>query len=157
VAIPGGYIFIFKELIEKTTDDELANVIAHEIAHIEARHSVKKLQAVLGYSLLVNIAFRGENYAEIVRYSNLIFDLVLKGYSRRDEFEADSTGVVLAYRAGYKPEAMISFLNKLKKLNENSGLEIEFLSTHPSYDNRMESIQKTISILKGGLTNGYYR
>lgn len=147
IAIPGGYIYLFRKLVEKANDDELACVIGHEIAHVEARHGVKRLQVVLGYRLLMNLAFKREEYNDIVRYSNTIFNLISMGYSRQDELEADRVGVRYAYQAGYKPRAMISFLNKLKRLDEYSQYRIEFLSTHPLVEKRIENLEKEIKKL----------
>jgi predicted Zn-dependent protease len=148
VAIPGGHIYLFRKLVEEANDDELACIIGHEIAHVEARHAVKRIQAVLGYQLLMSIAFRGQSHSDMIRYSNTIFNLVAKGYSRRDELEADRVGVKYAYQAGYDPEGMITFLNKLKKLDEYSPYRIEFFSTHPLVENRIKYLQEEIDTLK---------
>lgn len=148
VAIPGGYIYLYKKLVQEANNDELACVIGHEIAHVEARHGVKRLQAVLGYQLLLNLALGGKAEANIVKYSNLIFDLILKGYSREDELQADRVGVRYAYQAGYNPKAMISFLKKLIKKGRYSPSRIEFFSTHPLVENRIEELQKVIGRIK---------
>lgn len=148
VAVPGGYIYLYKRLVQETNNDELACVIGHEIAHVEARHGVKRLQKVLGYKLLLNLALEGKGKADIVRYSNFIFDLILKGYSRKDELQSDKVGIRYAYQAGYDPEAMLTFLRKLKDKERYSPIKIEFFRTHPLVENRIEQLKREVKRIK---------
>ena len=108
--IPGGYIYLNSGLIKVVeSDDELACVIGHEIGHIAARHIAKKLQAQLGYDILMNIALRSASIQEMRQAADLTFNLAMLGYSREDELLADRLGAKYAYRAGYNPEAMVTF------------------------------------------------
>jgi len=144
VSLPGGYIYLYKELVDEANDDELACIIAHEVGHVEARHAVKSLQVQLGYSLLMNIAFKGGQHANMAAYARTVFSLISNGYSRQDELEADRIAVIYAYRAGYDPNGMITFLKKLRQLDKYSGQRIEFLSTHPSIKNRISMLEGQI-------------
>jgi len=140
---PGGHIYINSGLIEKTTDDELACVIGHEIGHVAARHIAKKIQAQIGYDILVNIALSKSGAAELRRASSIGFDLLLRGYSREDELLADRLGAKYAYKAGYDPYAMISFLKQLKD-SKKEKIGFGFLRTHPYISQRIKMLDMEI-------------
>lgn len=146
-ALPGGYVFVNSGLISRASKDELAFVVGHEIGHICARHSVKKLQASLGLSLLMSVALNKPDYQVIRRAVNIVYNLVALGYSRQDEFLADSLGVKYAYLAGYDPQGAISMLDKLEKEAKTDNSLI-FFSSHPSHKDRIKNIQITIDKLK---------
>lgn len=149
-AAPGGYIFVHKGLLDKIdSDDELAGVLAHEIGHIAARHSVKQLQAALGYDILMSLAFRGGSAKDVERAVNITFGLIQRGYSRKDELEADRLAVRYSHKAGFDPKAMIGFLKKLQELEKHQPLQIEiFLRTHPFLPQRIEVVEEEIKKLK---------
>ncbi|MFC1624693.1 M48 family metallopeptidase [Candidatus Omnitrophota bacterium] len=141
---PGGYIYINSGLIEETSDDELACVIGHEIGHVAARHAAKKLQAQIGYDILMNIASRkGGGLGDLQRAASISFDLISLGYSREDELLSDRLGVKYAYKAGYDPHAMVTFLEKLKgKKDEKLGFV--FLRSHPYASQRINVLKEQI-------------
>lgn len=145
-AAPGGYIFIHKGLLDKIdSDDELAGVLAHEVGHIAARHSVKQLQGALGYDILMSLAFRGGRAKDVERLVNITFDLIQAGFSRKDELEADRLAVRYTHKAGYNPKAMVTFLKKLQGLEKHKPLQIElFLRTHPFIPQRIEAIEEEL-------------
>lgn len=140
---PGGHIYINSGLIEKTSDDELACVIGHEIGHVAARHIAKKIQAQIGYDILVNIALSKSGTTELRRASSIGFDLLLRGYSREDELLADRLGVKYAYKAGYDPYAMISFLKQLRD-SKKEKVGFGFLRTHPYISQRIKMLEMEI-------------
>lgn len=146
-ALPGGFLYVNSGLMEAATDDELACVIAHEVGHVAAKHAVKRLQAGLGYQLLVSLALRNVNAAALSNALNIMQNLITLGYSRQDEREADKLSVRYAYRSGYKPEAMISFFNKLLK-QDGRGYHITLLSSHPAVEERIENIKAEIRKVK---------
>jgi predicted Zn-dependent protease len=149
-AVPGGFVYIHSGLADIATDDELACVIGHEIVHIAARHSIKQLQAALGYQLLISVALGAENQETARRISDMVFNLSRLGYSRSDENLADKIGIKYAYLAGYKPEAMISFFNKLKEesVKQGGSLPIEIFSSHPDLDKRISLVKEEIKRLE---------
>lgn len=149
-AVPGGFIYIHSALAERSSDDELACVIAHEVVHVAARHSVKQLQASLGYQLLLSVALGGSDQGTVREITNAVFSLSQLGYSRQDETLADRIGVKYAYSAGFNPQGMISFFNKLKAESEKrgQGLPIEIFSSHPDLDNRIKVVSEEIKLLK---------
>jgi len=142
-ALPGGYIYVNSGLLEMVNDDELACVIGHEIGHVAARHIAKKLQTQLGYSILMNIALQNASVRDVQQAIDVTFNLVQLGYSRDDELLSDRLGAKYAYKAGYDPYAMVTFL---KKLNEKDKGDIGpvFLRSHPYTSKRIEMMEKQI-------------
>jgi predicted Zn-dependent protease len=147
-ALPGGFIYVHKAVMDIATDDELACVLAHEIAHVAARHSVKKLQAALGYQIIMSLAFKRVSSRDLYRVIDIFFNIVSLGYSRADERLADRLAVRYSYRAGYNPEGMISFFKKLKAQAEKRGqnYNLIFLSSHPPLDERINNVRKEIEL-----------
>jgi len=146
-AIPGGFIYVNSGLMDIAGDDEVACVLAHEIGHIAARHSVKKLQAVMSYQIIMGIALGISGKQGIVKATDIAFDLVNLGYSRKDEFLADKLSVKYAKRAGFNPYGMVTFFEKLKKEAEKKGpnFNLVFLSSHPPIEERIKNVEKEIT------------
>ncbi|NQU19374.1 septum formation protein Maf [bacterium] len=144
-ALPGGYIYLFDGLVDfADSDDEIACVIAHEVGHIVAKHSIKKLQASMGYMLL-NLAAIGIGDADFAQGANYAFLNILMGYSREDEFLADTLGVRYAKKAGYDPKAMIDFLEKLREKTKRGPMREKYLyRTHPYVAERIVAIKKEL-------------
>lgn len=141
-ATPGGFVYVNSGLMNKATDNELACVLGHEIGHIAARHSVKKLQASLGYQIIMDIALGVGGKKSIVQATDIVFGIVTLGYSRQDEFLADKLAVKYAKSAGFNPYGMITFFEKLKKEQEKGGpnFNLVFLSSHPPIEERIKNV-----------------
>lgn len=148
--IPGGFIYVNSGLMKVATNDELACVLAHEIGHTAARHTVKKLQTALGYQLISGIAQGTTGQKTMSDAMNIIFNLISFGYSRQDEFLADSLSVRYAKKAGFNPYGMVSFFEKLKSNTETKGshYQIVFLSSHPPITDRITNVYKEIEAIK---------
>ncbi len=144
-ALPGGFIYVNSGLINASSDDELAAVIAHEVGHIAARHSVKRLQANLGYQLLMNIALGRDGSQAISEAVGITYNFIALGFSRQDEFLADKLAVKYSRAAGYNPYGMVTFFKKLEK-GKKPGLELVFLSSHPPTRERIERVEKEIAL-----------
>ena len=142
-ASPGGYVYINSGLIEKATDDELACVIGHEVGHVAARHIAKKLQAQIGYDILMNIAARRVGVAELQKAASISYNLIMLGYSREDELLSDRLGAKYAYKAGYDPFAMITFLEKLEEAKDGE-MGLVFLRSHPYASQRIKMLKREI-------------
>jgi Zn-dependent protease with chaperone function len=151
-ASPGGHIFVTKRLIELcTSEDMLAAVIAHELAHVMLRHSIEIINATKFEAEMSSIAdwassTAGRTSPEAARAANLrnsvsstIDALMSNGYSQQQEYNADLEAVVLLASAGYDPKAMRSVLDLLQRSTPQrvSGL----YSTHPSPGLRINNIQ----------------
>lgn len=148
-AVPGGYIYVNTGLLQMADDDELASVIAHEVGHVAAKHSVKALQAALGYQLLTGLIFQGEKYQSALQTGNIVFNLMHLNYSRADELFADKLGIHYVSLAGFDPQGMIHFFQKLKlkQKKEGSSEGIFLLRSHPYVDQRIEAAKKEIDLL----------
>lgn len=144
---PGGYLYVNTGVMEKATDDELACVIGHEIGHVAARHVAKKLQAQIGYDILMNIAIRNNaGLRSLQKAASISYDLIALGYSREDELLADRLGVKYAYKAGYDPYAMLSFLEKIKE-SKGEELGVVFLRSHPYASQRIKMLKMQIPVI----------
>ena len=141
--MPGGYIYINSGLLAMTNDDELACVIGHEIGHVAARHIAKKLQTQLGYDILMSVALQNANVSQMQQVIGITFNLVELGYSREDELLADRLGAKYAYKAGYDPYAMVSFLKKLNE-KDKSSMGPVFLRSHPYTSQRIQLMEKEL-------------
>ena len=148
--MPGGKIAFYTGILDqlKLTDDEIAMVMGHEMAHAlreHARSRLAKSQATsIGLSLGAQLLGLGElgNMA-----ANLGTQLLTLKYSRSDESEADLVGLELAARAGYNPQAAVSLWRKMGEATGNSG--ISFLSTHPTGPNRIQELEQNVPRVEG--------
>ena len=146
VSLPGGYVYVFKGLVEKVAnDDELAGVLAHEVGHIVARHSIKKLQAMMAYSLLSILVAQGTRSADAAGAADIAFTSVMSGYAREDELLADQLGARYMKAAGYDPRAMISFLKKLHDIDRRKPLQaMSYFKDHPYIPDRIRNVKQEL-------------
>lgn len=147
MSLPGGYIYCFKGLFEaaKPTDDELACVLAHEVGHVVAKHSLKKLQAVMGYNLFRIIGSQIPDAPGLVTGLDAAFYEIITGYSREDELLADRLGARYAKSAGYDPHGMITFLEKLHEIERKKPLrQMSYGKTHPYIPDRIRVVKQEI-------------
>lgn len=145
-ALPGGYVYIFKDLYEKVdSDDELAGVIAHEVGHIVARHSIKKMQASFGGNIFLIVGSQAETTPQNLRYAQeAIFSLLL-AYSREDEIFADKLSVKYMKKAGFNPEGVLTFLKKLLEYERKKpARRYSYHRTHPYLSIRISNVKKEI-------------
>jgi predicted Zn-dependent protease len=144
--MPGGRIMFYSGLIKKLnlTDDEIAIVMGHEIAHALREHSREQasqaMAAQAGVGLGAAILGVGGAGADLAAQGYQLF--VATKFSRTDETEADRIGLELAARAGYDPRAGVSLWQKMMKASE--GAPPEFLSTHPADASRVQTIQSLL-------------
>ena len=143
---PGGKILVYSGLIDnlKLTDDELAAVMGHEIAHALREHGREAMSKAYG----IQMAKQGAGAIFGLGQDSLALADTVANYgmtlpnSRSNENEADLIGQELAARAGYNPNAAITLWNKMAKASE--GAPPEFMSTHPASDSRIASLQAAI-------------
>lgn len=140
--MPGGKIAVYSGLVQtlQLSDDEIAIVMSHEIAHALREHAraraAKGQLTQLGTSLLGQFIGGGQ-YTQLFQAGGSL--LTLK-FSRGDETDADVVGLELAARAGYDPRAGVSLWQKMTAANK--GAPPQWLSTHPSGQNRVKEIQR---------------
>lgn len=145
-SLPGGYVYVNKGLIDKVSgDDELACVLAHEIGHIVARHSIKKLQAIMGYSILRLLTAPLPQTGELGNAADIAFAEIMTGYSREDELLADQLASRYAKSAGYDPHGMITFLRKLEDIERRKPpREKSYFKTHPYVPDRVRIVKQQL-------------
>ncbi|MFD1185054.1 M48 family metalloprotease [Pontibacter rugosus] len=142
-ATPGGNIYVFTGLIKFLEDeDHFAGVLAHEIAHADKRHSIKQLQRDYGIALLLSVALGNDPGTLKQIAAQLSGSLAGLKFSRDAETEADETSVrYLGATNHYACDGAAGFFVKLEQ-DSQQGAPPEFLSTHPSPDNRIAHIQQ---------------
>jgi predicted Zn-dependent protease len=150
-ALPGGFFFVNSGLILKAESEaELAGVMAHEIAHIAARHGTR--QATRGQ--IANIAsipliFMGGWAGYGIRQgASVLIPMGFLAFSRGFEREADLLGLQYLYKAGYDPTSFVDFFEKLQSLEKRKpGTLAKVFASHPMTDDRIETAQKNIQEL----------
>jgi predicted Zn-dependent protease len=148
--MPGGKIAFFTGIIDalQLTDDEIAVIMGHEVGHALLEHGRARMsQEVLknvGISVAAMVFNLGQISADLLaQASNLAVSLP---YARSQESDADLVGLELAARAGYDPRAAVAVWQKMSKFAAASGQgkPPQFLSTHPSNDNRIKAIEANL-------------
>jgi len=146
--LPGGKVFVFSGLFRyAANEDELAVVIAHEVAHALRSHGIigaqrQQTAGLVGALLQVGMGVAGVNPNTAKTVNNVYKYGATYGYlrphSREQELEADSIGLMLMAKAGYDPRAALNFWNKFGR----SGVRIpEYLSTHPNPGHRIANLK----------------
>lgn len=151
--MPGGKIMVYTGLIEKlhATDDELAAVMGHEIAHALREHGRERMSeayaqqiGILGLAVILGATSKDKNKNTMaVETAAMVSAVALTlPHSREHEREADRMGLELAARAGYDPHAAVDLWQKMTK--ESGAKPPELLSTHPSEKSRIQDLQRLI-------------
>ncbi|MBT3668500.1 MAG: M48 family metallopeptidase [Opitutae bacterium] len=150
-AMPGGKVGVNSGLITLAngSEDEVAAVIGHEIAHVAFRHSNKRMSQAMGIALggvILNTAMRNKSSTDRVLATGAYGVGTTVGmalpFSRSQEREADHRGIFYAAMAGYDPRAAISFWKKMQGGKKRK--MPEFLSTHPNPGNRIEFLESNM-------------
>ncbi len=136
-SLPGNQIVVNKALIDSCNDtDQLASVLAHELAHLELNHITKKLIKEFGLTILITSSGSGEISGVIKEISKLLSSTA---YDRQNEKEADLQAVKYLQNASIDPNALIEFLQKIESK------ELSWISTHPNTQERITYISKAIN------------
>jgi predicted Zn-dependent protease len=149
-AVPGGYVYIYTGLLDIIENEaQFAAVTAHEVSHVVARHSIKRMQQVLGVALLYQIVI-GEASSEAVDAAiGLGLNIALSGYSRDYEREADKYGVYYMEVAGFNPEGAVGLFDQLEKAQGEAGEGSSFFenlfASHPETQERIKNVEEQLS------------
>jgi predicted Zn-dependent protease len=142
-AMPGGKMVVYSGLIDKLhlSDDELAAIMGHEIAHSLREHARERVSQEMATGLAIGVAGAALGLGDMGQQlagalANVTFSLP---HNRTQETEADRLGVELAARAGYDPHAAVSVWQKMLQAGGSGGPE--FLSTHPSPETRLADLR----------------
>lgn len=155
-AAPGGFILVSRGLLKCcNSEDEVAAVLAHEIAHIQHGHALQAIQKGRVTGALTVLAaesaksFGGEEIAELTNIfegslNDIIGTMVNSGYSRKFETQADKSAITIMRRAGYNPTALKTMLAMMEKNLGHTGHK-GFGKTHPDPNVRIKDIEPLIS------------
>lgn len=141
----GGKMAVYTGLIDKVkpTDDELAQVIGHEISHALANHTAEKMSVAMASSLgVIAISIASDHRGAGMAAAGAAMVAVTLPNSRTAENEADQIGIELAAKAGYDPRAAVTLWGKMGKVGGSA--PPQFLSTHPSSESRRDQLNKLI-------------
>lgn len=148
---PGGYIYVYTGLIKfLDSEDQLAGVLGHEIAHADRRHSTKQLTKLYGIQLLLDIVL-GENQGDL---TNIAAGLIGLEFSRANEREADEYSVKYLCGTDYYADGASDFFEKMVQSGQG-GNGLTFLSTHPDPGNRVQDIRNLESTMSCAGSNDY--
>lgn len=150
-ALPGGFFYVNSGLILAADDEaELAGVMAHEIAHVTARHgseNASKAQ-IVNFATLPLIFLGGAAGFGLRQAAGFLIPMQFMQFSRKAESEADYLGVQYLYKTGYDPGASVSFFEKLQaRETAKPGSISKMFSTHPPTGDRIESTKKNIEVV----------
>lgn len=154
-ALPGGKVFVYTGLLKvASTDAEIATVMAHEAAHVLARHGAERMSTQMAIQTGTQIGMASIQFSDPT-VATIFYEAfgvgtqvgVMLPFSRHMEEEADEIGLILMIKAGYDPFAALNFWNKM---NQQSGRQEApvWLSTHPSSAARIRNIREMIPDLK---------
>ena len=151
-ALPGGYLYVNKGLIlEADNESELAGVLAHEIAHVTARHATERMsKGQLLQFAAIPALFVGGGLAGVGIQNGLGLglNLAVLGITRKSEAEADQLGTQYLWNTEYDPQGFITFFEKLEaRQKDKPGKFASFFRTHPTPKSRIEKVQEEISYL----------
>jgi beta-barrel assembly-enhancing protease len=155
-AAPGGFIGVNAGLIAMThNEDELASVIAHEIAHVELRHTMQMIEksktwnTLSALSILAAILLSSQDpeAASAMVYGGVAGSgQAVVNFTRGNEYEADRVGIELINKSQYNPEAMADFMQLLQQQEQSGAVaNIEYIRTHPISSNRVAEIRARIN------------
>ncbi|OFY69728.1 MAG: hypothetical protein A2Y71_09000 [Bacteroidetes bacterium RBG_13_42_15] len=156
-AVPGGYIYLTRGILAQLNNEaEMMGVLAHEMGHIAARHTVsQQSKQQLAQLLLIGGMIASEKFAQYAQYALQGMQLLFLSFSRDDERQADALGVEYSSKMGYDAHKMADFFKVLQKmsLSESEGGVPTFLSTHPDPGDRYNDVnaqatewQKTLNL-----------
>jgi predicted Zn-dependent protease len=149
-ALPGGFFFVNSGLILKAdSESELAGVMAHEIAHVAARHGTRQATkgelAQIGMIVAsIAVPYTMAGYGAM-QGANLLIPMGFLKFSRSMEKEADFLGLQYMYKAGYDPTSFVDFFEKIESMEKKKpGSVSKLFSTHPMTDDRIKASQEEI-------------
>jgi predicted Zn-dependent protease len=141
--MPGGKIAFFTGILDRLrlTDDEVAMIMGHEIAHALREHARERVAKtnIAKYGAVAVSVFFGEAAGQLANVGGGLYGLK---FGRNDEIEADLIGMEIAARAGYDPRAAVSLWEKMSQVGK--GQPPQWLSTHPSHKTRINTIRSNL-------------
>ena len=150
-ALPGGQVFITAALYgQLENEDQLAGVLGHEIGHVIHRHGAERIAKMELTQGLTGAAVIASGDYGTAQAAQMVGNLVNMKYGRDQELESDDFGVRIMVEAGYEPIELIGVMDILERASGGQS-QSEFMSTHPSPDNRREKIREAIEKYQSGV------
>lgn len=147
-ALPGGFVYVQTGLLRNARDvAELAGVLGHEVAHARLSHGAQQARKQQGLSAAITVVclFTGLCDSGLSQMAiNVGANALTAKFSRTDELQADSAGIVYTTRAGVDPRGMIRFFARLREQSGNVPAFYEWISTHPMEGTRIENAERLI-------------
>jgi len=148
-AAPGGFVHLTRGALALIKSEaELAGVLSHELAHVTMKHTVRAIQKNKLVQMGVNDANVKSNQDLFKRLADEGTRVVMSGFGRAEELEADGQGIATADKAGYSPSSLKAFLTTIKLRNGQSNERQGFFSSHPELDERVQKIDSRIELEK---------
>lgn len=160
-ALPGGFIYIHRGLMAYLNSEaDLAAVLAHEVGHVTARHSVRQHSASMATGILGQVVAAYTGVGAAGDLTNLLGTAVVRGYGREHELEADRLGAQYLASANYNPQAMINVIGVLKDQSTFSAKKARaegrepssyhgVFATHPRHDERLQQVINSVPQVSG--------
>ena len=146
-SLPGGWVYIYTGLLKHLKNEaDLAFVLGHETGHIVGRHAIRRLQVIYGINFILSLTLGDKNLSQVeLEVLKVLYQIVIAGYSRKEEFEADEMGAYFTGKAGWNPVASIETIEILDKLMKfkPSGIT-ELFMDHPTNKKRIENLNMWI-------------
>lgn len=152
-ALPNGYSGYYNGLFDFTRNDsdEVAQVMGHEMGHVSGRHGQERMSQLFAMQLGARVVTAAVTQGSRRQYSPAVgaalglgVQLGGQAFSREHEYEADRLGLIYATRAGYRPDASLSFWDRMEA-RFGSGSVLSFLSTHPSHGDRKDRLRSLMT------------
>ena len=150
LACPGGFIYVFKGLLDYMPDDaELAGVLGHEIGHVAQRHTVKQIEKNMWTQMASILAGIATGSADVMMAGMVVTDALAAGDSRADESAADRCGFEYTLKAGYSPYGILITMYKLQQLSEEYGNPgWGLFDSHPEPEERVRNMKGLLNKLQ---------
>lgn len=149
-ALPGGYFYVNTGLILAAQNEaELAGVMAHEIAHVAARHATRNMTKIQLWNIasIPMVFFGGPVGMALRQASSIAFPISVTKFSRDAEREADLLGIEYEYAAGYDPGSFVNFFERLKIRESRRNFMAKAFASHPMNRDRIQRAQKEIDTM----------
>lgn len=153
-ALPGGFIYVTRGMLDYVENDhELAGVIGHELAHVALRHSAKLIEGLAATNAALDVIASSSEELESIYQDNstqlaidAVATIVINGWGRENELDADEHGTIYMAKAGYQPGRIIALFSRMQREEGDPSDPMSLMfATHPPFKDRIDRVQQTIN------------